>query len=298
MEANIASIKTTGCSLDDSSFERLVGLPAMEAFESLASWIARAALSQGVRASELIQFLGLHNAKDVDLSLSEQSVKAIEDRSYLPGSSFLFARHIFANLMRIDPEGTQFLLFHDRRPQYRYCPVCLDQAQTKHFMVHWRFRAWRYCPLHNCLMETSCRKCNSPVLLPVDMLTAGRQGEGIAYLDTCMSCGNKLSKHWKSVLGAINTTTTSEWERMQLSNGRAVLAALYFGNVRYVSGLTGDRDLLELKGLAKGGHIPNMSFCSTAASIEARLRRREAQMPVQQAQIRNRRIARGRHESS
>jgi hypothetical protein len=46
--------------------------------------------------------------------------------------------------------------------------------------------------------------CSAAVSLPTELLKAGPDGKGIAYLDLCRLCGLKLSSHWDSVLGTVD----------------------------------------------------------------------------------------------
>jgi hypothetical protein len=230
--------------------ERLVGIPPLIGFESPASWLTRAALSQGVSPWLLLKHLNLHPRADLDLALREKLAEKIVTVCQLDPNSFQFATKIYRNLKKIDPDGRNFLLDSDSPVSYRYCPVCMHRSRVKHFMVHWRFLAWVYCPLHQCMMEDSCRSCGAAVSLPNELLKAGPDGKGIAYLDLCSLCGFKLSSHWESALGTVDQRSVTPWQWSQMMNGRALLSALYHGEVRYHSDpgrLHGVKDLLKIQ---------------------------------------------------
>lgn len=238
----------------------LIGMPEPIGFESPASWLARAALSQGVSPRELLVHFGFHNRVDPDLFMTEKVAHRLLDACQLSSEKFDFAVHLFANLKHIDPVGEIFLLKWKKSAEYRYCPVCLHLSKTKHFMVHWRFRAWRHCPLHHCMMEESCMRCGALVLLPTDLMSAGPKKKGIAFLDRCRVCDHKLSSHWDKVYGTVDQSSVSEWKWSQFVNGRATLAALYHGELRYVHGPEGSHSLRDLLKLDRRGLIPNRNI--------------------------------------
>lgn len=238
----------------------LIGIPAPIGFESPASWLTRAALSQGVSPRKLLEHFGFDRKVDPDLFLLEKVAQKLLIECQLPFETFDFAVHVFKNLRSIDPIGEIFLLGKNQLAEYRYCPVCLHLSRTKHFMVHWRFRAWRHCPLHRCMMEENCLSCGALVQLPTDMLSAGPEKKGIAYMDLCRVCGQKLSSHWEKVFGTVDQSSVSEWKWSQLLNGRATLAAVYHGELGYMNGPEGMHGLRDLLKLDRRGLIPNRYF--------------------------------------
>ena len=237
----------------------LIGIPEPIGFESPASWLARAALSQGVSPKELLAHFGFHKKVDPDLFMTGKAAMRISVVCQLPLGKFDFAVRMFDNLKSIDPTGEIFLLERKQLAEYRYCPVCLHLSRTKHFMVHWRFRAWRHCPLHRCMMEDSCPRCGSLVQLPTDLMNAGPEKQGIAFLDQCGVCGHKLSRHWDQVWGLVDQYSVSDWKWSQLVNGRATLSAIYHRELRYAQGSDGTHGLRDLLKLDRRGLIPNRS---------------------------------------
>ncbi len=249
---------------------QLIGIPRPVGFESPVSWLARAALSQGTGVNELLRLFNVRRTGDIDLNMSGATLAMIASRCSLPAEDFGLSLRMFVNLRRIDPQGRVFLMSKNRSPRYRYCPVCLHQSRTKHFMLHWRFTAWRHCHLHKCLMDEQCRACGESVVLPTDMLTAGPEKSGIASLDLCMKCGHRLSSHWMSAFGTIDEHKVSDWEWSQLVRGRALLAAIYHGGVFYAQGMDGKQSIRELLKLERKGLFPNKNFFLTAEEAEAR----------------------------
>lgn len=252
----------------------LLGVPKMEMFESPASWICRAALSQGATRDEFARFLGLRKHDDPDLAFTPNAIEEIARRCGLPKVHFEFASHMFSGLASIDPEGKRFLSDYKRAARYRYCPACLYESRVKHFMVHWRFSAWRYCPEHDCRMEETCKRCAAHIELPTDMLLGGPDRRGIATLDYCMVCGHRLSAHWKEVRGEMRRLDLNYGEKLAFAYGRATLAAVYHRRVKYVENAlvhtVGLKYLLQLDDL---GRIPNKdSDCSGFAHYGDRYR--------------------------
>ncbi len=236
----------------------LLRVPKMEMFESPASWVCRAALSQGVTREEFAEFLGLRKHDDSDLAFTQDNIGEIARRCGVPKVHFEFASHMFGGLASIDPDGRRFLSTYQRAARYRYCPVCLHESKVKHFMVHWRFSAWRYCPEHDCRMADTCKQCAAYITMPTDMLWGGPQGEGIATLDYCMTCGHRLSAHWRDVRGEMGRLDLNFAEKTAYAYGRATLAAVYHRRVRYVNnGMHHTVGLQFLINLDDLGRIPN-----------------------------------------
>lgn len=206
----------------------LAGIPPLHSYESPASWLTRAALSQGVRVEELMVYLGLPVNRDPDLTMKGSVLSKAAALAGHPSASFSFATHMFSGLEDIDPTGENLLLWtKDRKPRYRFCPLCLHEPGVKYFPLHWRFQAWRWCPIHDCLMSDHCPHCNSEVSLPESMIFSGYKRAGVAYLDRCLQCAEKLDDGCESIPHPFKEGLTADWERSLLENGRAVLAAIF-----------------------------------------------------------------------
>lgn len=248
----------------------LYGVPSPTELESPASWLTRAALSQGASPQEFCKFLGINYRRDPDLCFTREVIRNVAAKCGLNPRAFDFGRHMFTGLMSFDRKGDRFLLFGKTGARYRYCPVCLKEQTIKHFPVHWRFKAWRHCPLHDCLMEERCRTCGLFPELPGHLMQAGLNQEGIAYLHQCLGCGEYLCKHWQTVSGILNKFLLDSEERIALNQGRAVLAAIYQRQLFY-AGLKERYRMKALMGLAKSGAIPHETFLLNAQELERRL---------------------------
>lgn len=237
---------------------RLVGVPAAEFWESPSSWISRTALLQGATVPELLTHLGIPTRSDVDVKLMQQAPEVLSSLCGVQQSHLALARRIFKNLRRLGPVAPRFLLTRRGQPRYRFCPRCLADQRTSTFPVHWRFCAWRYCPLHGCLMEEECPRCRSPVCLPVSQLTAGPGQSGIHDLGYCMSCNFRLATTLPrdvNLARAAECPNVPPFDRLLLLNGRAVLSALFHGEV-YVGSNDRRRSLSSLVQLERRGLLP------------------------------------------
>jgi hypothetical protein len=248
----------------------LFGVSSPIELESPASWITRAALSQGASPQEFCKFLGINYRRDPDLCFTREVIRNVSVKCGINPRAFDFGRHMFTGLMSFDRKGDRFLLFGKKGARYRYCPVCLKEQTIKHFPVHWRFKAWRHCPLHDCLMEDRCRSCGMHVELPAHLMDGGPDQSGVAFLHQCAACATPLSNHWKKVAGILNKGVLDSKEQSALAQGRAVLAAIY-QRCLYYSGIKQKCRMKTLVNLAKSGAIPHENFLLEAVEIERRL---------------------------
>jgi hypothetical protein len=206
------------------------GVPPPQQFEAPSSWLSRLALAQGCELFELLEFLGLDTAADVDRQLHGSALVELRQRCSLRDEDFRIAGQLMANLHRagrlIDAALLRNLM---RRPRFRYCPGCLKERRIAYLDIHWRFSDWRYCPAHNCLMEEACWRCRSSLLYPADMPSsvAGRAGYGTQA--RCLACTADLTAVVPCSVDPALPTSLAKHEACWLLNGRALLAALYSG---------------------------------------------------------------------
>lgn len=235
----------------------LVGTPALQDHESPASWLSRAALSQGVSVGELMAYFGLPAGRDPDLAMTGSLLWNVVDLTGHSMSSFSFAVHMFSGLKSIDPSGEKLLLWSkDGKPRYRFCPLCLHAPGCRYFPLHWRFKAWRWCPIHDCLLSDRCPHCRCEMYLPGSMIHAGQKKEGVAYLDRCLHCAGKLDEGWDCIAHPIKERLTADWETALLKNGRAVLAAIYHRNFA-ILGSNRKYSLNDFERLRRMGVLPH-----------------------------------------
>lgn len=204
---------------------QLVCVPIAQPFESVSGWICRLALSQGATPTEVCDFLDVSAIQDVDKIMFGPRLDKLRQDCGLPETAFFVHGKVITSLQQMPNYGQKLLATQGRRMmRYRYCAVCLEEMHVPHFPIHWRFVAWRWCPLHSCMMESACPKCNSPLLLLQDLASSG-----VGSMSRCLECGARLTMRPPLLLEEMPTDTLSIWEDMQLQNGRALLAALYYG---------------------------------------------------------------------
>lgn len=250
----------------------LFGLPPVLTFESPASWISRAALSQGVTAREFRRHLKLSRGTDSDLAFTRRYVRDVMKTTGLPPQSFQFSQHMLTSLRNVDPHGKEFLLGNGPTASYRFCPTCLVESAVKYFQLHWRFKAWRWCPLHHCMLSDKCPHCSQPIHLPGEMLYAGSKRQGVASLDRCLACTELLTTGWNETNGTLSTPgVVLPWEETLLDNGRAALAALYFRKV-YIDGEAREFSLSALRRIQRNGLLPHGMFTLNQEEISRRIR--------------------------
>jgi hypothetical protein len=234
----------------------LVCVPQPEMFESPVSWLSRMALSQGVTVKEVLHYFGIQRRGDLDMDIAGADLDGVARVSGVQKAHFAFMRHMFLSLRSVDDDGAKYLLSSGNRARYRYCAKCLSGQRTAHFQVHWRFDAWRWCPLHNCTLRDCCPACGAFPVLPRSLIHAGPKREGVASLRLCCDCGANLSAHPRELpVKGPKHYSSVEGHRLR-ANGRALLAALYYGKFR----LKGAVEAFPISGIAeieRQGHLPH-----------------------------------------
>lgn len=254
----------------------LVGIPPIQDHESPASWLTRAALSQGVEVKELMAYVGLPVKHDPDLTLAGNALWNVAYVTGQAAASFGFAAHMFSGVRSIDPKGEELLLWtKNGKPRYRYCPLCLHEPGCKYFPLHWRFKAWCWCPLHDCLLGERCPHCRCELQLPGDMLIAGLKREGVAHLGHCLQCAERLDAGWESTPHPLKEGLVAEWEKAVLENGRAMLAAVFHWHF-FIAGNTKRHSLDSFMRFKKMGVLPHDLLMVSSQSLQARRDQRKA----------------------
>jgi TniQ len=239
-----------------NSRQMLVCVPQPEPFESPTSWLSRMALNQGVTVWEVLAYLKIKIDGDVDIEFALKVDEKIAQMCGLQLSSFSFMKHMFTQLSTIDADGSIFLLSYQNRARYRFCSRCLSEQQTPHVPLHWRFKAWRWCPLHNCLLSDLCPHCKSVLKMPQNLMDAGPQAKGVAYLSRCTRCNKSLTSKSKKTRFPGRERSLKLIDHRLLSNGRALLAAIYRGE--FCLGESPHKyPLSQVCELAKNGQLPH-----------------------------------------
>ena len=222
-----------------------------------------------------MKFLELAGVRDPDLSMAgDKGVTAIV-KAGLDPSHLAIARWMFSGVRTLDPEGTIYLL-HTKagKPRFRVCPVCLWDRECKYYPVHWRFRCWVWCPIHDCALLGLCPHCRNEITLPVTMLSAGRDGQGIATLDRCLRCSQNMAMPTHSVAHPIQESLFHDWELLCVRNGRAVASALLHRSFR-VNGEPDSWPVYKLSPALSSGVFPANQALFSGQSFSERLEERK-----------------------
>ena len=217
-----------------SSYPDLVCVPSAEPFEAVSSWLCRLALSQGVTPADICDYLEVSISSEIDFQFHGASLAQLRARCGLPTAAFHVHDKVVSSLVRAAVSGKKLLARDDNKLlRYRYCVRCLAEMQTPSYPIHWRFVPWRWCPIHDCLMESSCPKCKSSLSLPRDLAIGGVARQGLGSLSRCLTCGERLAARQPCHIAELPPDVITVWEKVQLANGRALLAALYYGKFSF-----------------------------------------------------------------
>jgi len=209
----------------------LVGVPIPAFDESPSSWLARAALSQGISMQGLLSHLQLPVPAELDFFIHAKNISVAWEAAGLSSFPLDGANRVLSNLKKIDPQGKLYLLRTEDRIRYRYCAPCLLAQRQKYLPIHWRFKAWQWCPQHFSHMRDACPTCGREIELPANLAHAGMGREGVASLDHCLCCGYRLSRTASEDCSKVELNSLDRWHQLLMRNGRAFLAALYYGYV-------------------------------------------------------------------
>ncbi|MBL8275944.1 MAG: TniQ family protein [Pelomonas sp.] len=209
------------------------GVPPPFEFEAPSSWLGRLALAQGCSLEEIQVFLDIHADVDVDQMMYGKALAELRRRCSLPQTAFAIAGSVMAGLEKTGLGPWSLATTTRGTPAFRYCPACLRRRSTPHLDIHWRFIDWRYCPLHNCLMESVCWQCRTPVCYPQDMALSKAGRAGNASQRRCLNCTADLAAAKPCLVNPATSSALTELEACWLLNGRALLASLCSGTARY-----------------------------------------------------------------
>jgi hypothetical protein len=205
------------------------GVPAPFQFEAPSSWLTRLACAQGLGTlEELLRFLELPVGVDLDWHLQGPALDELRRRCRLPRQSFGVSSRLMAGAGVCDVRLDKLLLTaKDGGARFRFCPCCLAERRVPYLDIHWRFACWRWCPVHNAVLYDACPACTFSVQHPllIESTRAGRAGH--ATLNRCANCSNGFSGPMAQQYARDCIQALGKAEMLRLTNGRAVLAALY-----------------------------------------------------------------------
>jgi hypothetical protein len=241
---------------DSVSSPRLVNVPAPVIDEAASSWLSRVALSQGTDLGTVLLFLGIPLVGDVDVHLVGALLARVRRKCGLPNEALAWHDRVMSNYQLLGALRDGLLLVDRlKRSQAVICRHCIREMRTPYFPIHWRFAIWRWCPIHDCPMELSCGSCGARPLTLLDIAASDAGKKGFAFLNRCMRCGHPLYKPppYKSPSPRLSDFRAEN--ARQLANGRALLAALYYGKFR-VQGLREFHPIAALPSFTNKEHLP------------------------------------------
>lgn len=251
--------------------ERLANAPPPQVFESVSCWLSRLAVSQGTNLDEVLNYLRIPSDIDVDRQMHGSRLHEIRKICGLPDSALHVHDRVMCSLEKISPIDDNFLLTSPKgQPRFRYCPECLRTMRIPHFPVHWRFGAWRWCPEHDCLLDELCPECDSPILFPKNIWTSRAGRNGYFMLNRCLKCSTSLSQREPCYLKIGNLRRVSLFEDTVLSNGRGLLAALYYGGLKSNANDV-HQDLTRLAHIKAMGVLPSKIDWLPPAHVRERI---------------------------
>jgi len=233
--------------------DALVRVPMPMLLEAPSSWLSRTALSQGIGLPALLAHLDLPPAAKLDLNFGSVNLAQLGRAVGMDLRRLEAPQLILRRIASLRRSGVGLLVENPAAGGFRFCPLCW-RAQTAYYVpIHWRVVSWIYCPQHMCLMVNRCPRCDQPPACAISFITAGPKGKGIAGAYTCAHCGGALDAEPIVLMGGGTELTDFDW--LQLQNGRAVLAALLVGDV-YLNDATTAESIRGLISLFKMGLIP------------------------------------------
>lgn len=212
----------------------LVNVPIPAIDEAASSWLTRFALSQGTDLKTAAQFIGVPHEGDVDLVMVGPILQSVIRKCGLPSQALALHERIMLNLIELEYFGSLLLTTSAKKPLVRFCKHCLHEMRDPYFPVHWRFAPWQWCPIHDCLMEEACQICYSRPASLVDVFETSAGKKGYVKFNRCLRCGAKLNLPVSPLTRSQRFDNLVQERQRQVSNGRALLAALYHGHFHIV----------------------------------------------------------------
>lgn len=172
-------------------FDVLPSHPPPEPFESLTSYLMRLAKSNGISSMDGLSAVCFphqdrriaHEIADYPPTSFESLMKvATCSRESLLSTTFFHVATKFGRSTH--PQPLSRFLSGAVSDFLRYCPVCLAEQQTPHYLLSWRFHMLSYCTKHRCRLLEICGQCGRSIPLFVSPFKIGY----------CPLCGSDMKK--------------------------------------------------------------------------------------------------------
>ncbi len=178
-------------------FEVLPLHPPPERLESLTSYLMRLAELNGISSMDGLSAICFPRQdrritrEIVDyppLSLDELTRVTTCPQAILQATTFF---HVAAKFGRsTHPQPLSRFLSGDISDFLRYCPVCLAEQQTPHYLLSWRFLMQSCCVKHGCRLLDKCGHCNESIPLFISPFKIGY----------CPLCGWDMKKGYVDLI--------------------------------------------------------------------------------------------------
>jgi transcriptional regulator with XRE-family HTH domain len=153
-------------------FDALPSHPKPESLESLTSYLMRLAKSNGISSMNGLSAVCFpHQDRRITREIADYPPTSFESlmkvttcsKESLLATTFF---HVAAKFGRsTHPQALSRFLSGAVCDFLRYCPVCLVEQQTPHYLLSWRFLMLSYCTKHRCRLLEICGQCSRPIPL-------------------------------------------------------------------------------------------------------------------------------------
>lgn len=170
--------------------------------ELLSSWLTRMAFDHGLGTKDFCdQIWSRYTNLDIDRLISKENLQALVEQT---GCSFEQVRattlagcenHIFTSPNDHVMDNWVLANNHQTRtwgPGLLYCPKCL--IKKPYFKKQWRLAISFVCTECNCYLNECCPHCGAKSCLMAGQGSVYTAHTNTAYLLTCHSCGNDVTK--------------------------------------------------------------------------------------------------------
>lgn len=111
------------------------------------------------------------------------------------------------------------------------------------------------------------------------MISGGPDRAGVGMLNRCLRCAGKLCVAHASTNGTLDFLLLAPWEALLLRNGRALLAALYLGEVK-LDFTHESFSPAAIRRIEKQGLLPHDHFRLTSAEAVRRRTAYDEKSPI------------------
>lgn len=184
--------------------------PMPEHLESLTSYLMRLAEINGISSMDGLSALFFpHQDRRITRDIADYPPISFDNlttagtcmNEVLLATTFF---HVAAKFGRsTHPQSLSQFLSGALNDFLRYCPVCLAEQQTPHYLLSWRFLLQTCCVKHGCRLLNKCGHCNESIPLFISPFKIGY----------CPLCGWDMKKGYVDLIS--KEELTAALERMQ-----------------------------------------------------------------------------------